>query len=182
MSNNCKRFSMHGMRSKAIIGPSIRWQDVIQLMAKKQKKSKRHQVGNAGRTAPAAATAIIRRRPEIPAFWIASNYSNNLSCWRLDLPTCGNANGVKVLRLPDLPFWTTIFWFWLQRKQTYFHTYFFASANLLGILFLFGTLSLIWAANPDFWVYKWNKWYAAFAIFCLGYKITQTEKNLDTVV
>ena len=42
---------------------------------------------------------------------------------------------LKVLRLPDLPFWTTIFWFWLQRKQTNFHTYFFASAFKLGDTF-----------------------------------------------
>lgn len=182
MSNNCKRFSMRGMRSKAIITPTIRWRDVIQLMAKKQKKSKRHHIGNAGRTAPAAATAIIRRRPEIPAFWIAIIIPIICLVGAWTYPPAATPMELKSYASQIYLSGLLFLWFWLQRKQPTFTLTFSPVRLSLVILFLFGTLSLIWAANPDFWVYKWNKWYAALSIFILGYQVTQTEKNLDTIV
>ena len=160
------------------MAPLNRWQDVIQLMAKKQKKSKRHQVGNAGRTAPAAATAIIRRRPEIPAFWIAVIIPIICLVGAWTYPPVATPMELKSYASQIYLSGLLLFWFWLQRKQPTFTLTFSPVRISLWILFLFGTLSLIWAANPDFWVYKWNKWYAAFAIFLLGYQITQTEKNL----
>ncbi len=161
---------------------STRRQDVIQLMAKKQKKSKRHNVGNSGRTTPAAASVIVRRKPEIPAFWIAVIIPIICLVGAWTYPPVATPMELKSYASQIYLSGLLLFWFWLQRKQPTFTLTFSPVRISLWILFLFGTLSLIWAANPDFWVYKWNKWYAAFAIFLLGYQITQTEKSLDTIV
>ena len=179
MSNKCKRFSMHGMRSKAIIGPLNRWQDVIQLMAKKQKKSKRHQVGNAGRTAPAAATAIIRRKPEIPAFWIAVIIPIICLVGAWTYPPVATPMELKSyasqIYLSGLLFSGS----GCKENRPTFTLTFSPVRISFGILFLFGTLSLIWAANPDFWVYKWNKWYAASQFFSWATRLLK-QKRIDT--
>ncbi len=75
-----------------------------------------------------------------------------------------------------------LLWFWLQKKQPDVTLTFSPARICFGLLFVAGTLSILWANNPDFWVYKWNKWYVGFAMFLLGINISQTEKNIDTVI
>ncbi len=161
-----------------------RWQDVIQLMAKKQKKSKRHPVDNAGRTAPAAAaaSAIIRRRPEIPAFWIAVIIPIICLVGAWTYPPVATPMELKSYASQIYISGLLLLWFWLQKKQTDVTLTFSPTRICFGLLFVAGTLSILWANNPDFWVYKWNKWYVGFAMFLLGVNISQTEKNIDTVI
>ena len=161
---------------------STRRQDVIQLMAKKQKKSKRHNVGNSGRTTPAAASVIVRRKPEIPAFWIAVIIPIICLIGAWTYPPVATPMELKSYASQIYISGLLLLWFWLQKKQTDVTLTFSPARICLGLLFVAGTLSILWANNPDFWVYKWNKWYVGFAMFLLGINISQTEKNIDTVI
>ena len=74
-----------------------------------------------------------------------------------------------------------LIWFLYNQNSKTTHFKFSSSRIAFGSLFLLGTVSVFWASNPDFWVYKWNKWYAGFAIFLLALHINLNEKNLRTI-
>lgn len=48
-------------------------------------------------------------------------------------------------------------------------------------LFGLATVSLAWSVNPDFWFYKWSRWYAGFVMFLFGMQLRQSTLNLDRV-
>ena len=74
-----------------------------------------------------------------------------------------------------------LIWFLYNQNSKTTHFKFSSSRIAFGCLFLLGTVSVFWATNPDFWVYKWNKWYAGFAIFLLALHINLNEKNLRKI-
>ena len=152
-------------------------------MAKKQKKRKGNSVNrNLGASQPTTSPAVaVRKKPEIPAFWIAVIIPVICFVGAWTYPPVATPMELKSYTSQIYLSGLLFFWLWMLRKQKTTILTFSPARIAFGLLFLVGTLSLLWASNPDFWVYKWNKWYAGFAIFLLGLQITQNEKNLDKV-
>lgn len=72
-------------------------------------------------------------------------------------------------------------YFWRRRREQESVLHFSPPVYAFTALFLLGTLSLVWSVNPEFWFYKWSRWYAAFIIFLFGLQLRQSTLNLDRV-
>lgn len=72
--------------------------------------------------------------------------------------------------------------FWRQRAQPKTVLTFSPTVLAFAALFLLGTLSVLWAANPAFWFYKWSRWYAGFVMFLFGLQLRQNTVNLDRFI
>jgi len=131
---------------------------------------------------PAPESVIKEKTLEIPAFWVAIIIPVICLVGAWTYPPVATPMELKSYASQIYLSGLFLLWFWLHRKKKNSTLTFSPVRIALGLLFLAGTLSLLWAANPDFWVYKWNKWYAGMIMFVLGLHITQNEKNLDTVV
>jgi O-antigen ligase len=153
-------------------------------MAKKQKKRKGNSTNGtlAASKQTAAPSIAVRKNPEIPVFWIAVIIPVICFVGAWTHPPVATPMELKSYASQIYLSGLLLLWFWLHRKQKEISLTFSPGRISFGLLFIVGTLSLLWASNPDFWVYKWNKWYAGFAIFLLGLQIIQNEKNLDRVV
>jgi len=151
-------------------------------MGKKSKQKKQRQEGHIERKVSGSSSSVVYRKPEIPAFWIAIIIPVICLVGAWTFPPVATPMELKSywsqIYLSGLLFFTL----WFNRHRTLNSLSFSPARACLGMLFIVGTLSLVWAVNPDFWVYKWNKWYAALVMFLLGIQITQNEKNFDTVV
>jgi O-antigen ligase len=153
-------------------------------MAKKQKKRKgSSRNGSLGvATQTVTSTVAVRKNPEIPVFWIAVIIPIICLVGAWTYPPVATPMELKSYASQIYLSALLLIWFWMLRKQPMVTLTFSPGRIAFGLLFIVGTLSILWASNPDFWVYKWNKWYAGFAIFLLGLQISQNEKNLDKVV
>jgi len=152
-------------------------------MAKKQKKRK----GNSGNGSlgtsnqTVASTVAVRKAPEISAFWVAIIIPVICFVGAWSFPPV--ATPMELKSYTSQIYLSGLLFLWLCIQKQELRTLKFSPARIcIGLLFLAGTLSLIWASNPDFWVYKWNKWFAGFVMFFLGLQISQHEKNLDTAL
>ncbi|MDG2175098.1 MAG: O-antigen ligase family protein [Gammaproteobacteria bacterium] len=163
-------------------------------MGKKHRKKKNRQSGQSG-AAPAPSTSrttpktahlstpkIAIKKPVIPAFWIAVIIPVICLVGAWSYPPVATPMELKSYTSQIYLSGLLLLWLWLQRNNKTAILIFSPGRIAFGLLFLAGTLSLLWAANPDFWVYKWNKWYAGFVMFLLGVQIIQNEKNLSTVI
>jgi len=73
------------------------------------------------------------------------------------------------------------YWFWMQRNSNKDVLFFSIPTTLWATLFIFGTISILWTVNTDFFFYKWLMWYSAAIIFFLGLQVQQTDKNLSII-
>ena len=151
-------------------------------MAKKQKKRNTRQKSSPAHQSTGGSTAVISNKPVIPAFWIAVIIPVICFVGAWSFPPVATPMELKSYASQIYLSGLLFLWLWLQRKRLVAELTFSPARICFGLLFLAGTLSLLWASNPDFWVYKWNKWYAGFIMFLLGLQILQNEKNLDTVI
>ncbi len=72
--------------------------------------------------------------------------------------------------------------FWHQRGQLKTTLTYSPTVLAFAALFLLGTMSVLWAANPAFWFYKWSRWYAGFLMFLFGLQLRQNGANLDRFI
>ncbi len=125
---------------------------------------------------------IQSKRLEIPAFWVAVIIPVICLVGAWTYPPVATPMELKSYTSQIYLSGLLLIWFWMHRDKPAFSLTFSPVRVAFLLLFIAGTLSLLWAANPHFWVYKWNKWFAGFVMFLLGLRITQNEKNLDTIV
>jgi len=151
-------------------------------MAKKQKKRNTRQKSSPAHQSTGGRAAVISNKPVIPAFWIAVIIPVICFVGAWSFPPVATPMELKSYASQIYLSGLLFLWLWLQRKRLVAELTFSPARICFGLLFLAGTLSLLWASNSDFWVYKWNKWYAGFIMFLLGLQILQNEKNLDTVI
>lgn len=151
-------------------------------MAKKNKKNRNKNTNTSGSGNSAVASAIVRRKPEIPVFWIALTIPLICVVGAWTFPPVATPMELKSYASQIYVSGLLLLWLWMQKKQSDLSLTFSPARICFGLLFLAGTLSILWAHNPDFWVYKWNKWYVGFAMFLFGVNISQNEKNLDTII
>ena len=133
-------------------------------------------------SSPTAASIIASKKPVIPAFWIAVIIPVICLVGAWSYPPVATPMELKSYASQIYLSGLLLLWLWLQRNHKAALLTFSPGRIAFGLLFVVGTLSLLWAANPDFWVYKWNKWYTGFVMFLLGVQIIQNEKNLSTVI
>lgn len=131
---------------------------------------------------PAPKPVFHDRTLEIPAFWIAVIIPVICFVGAWTYPPVATPMELKSYTSQIYLSGLLLFWFWMHRDRQTFTLTFSPVRVAFLLLFIAGTLSLLWAVNPHFWVYKWNKWFAGMVMFLLGLHITQNEKNLDTVV
>jgi len=155
-------------------------------MGKKHRKKKNRQSGQPGAAPapsfPKTSPKIAIKKPVIPAFWVAVIIPVICLVGAWSYPPVATPMELKSYTSQIYLSGLLLLWLWLQRNNKTAILTFSPGRIAFGLLFLAGTLSLLWAANPDFWVYKWNKWYAGFVMFLLGVQIIQNEKNLSTVI
>jgi O-antigen ligase len=163
-------------------------------MGKKHRKKKNKALAQSGiapasttsipvqTSSPTAASIIASKKPVIPAFWLAVIIPVVCLVGAWSYPPVATPMELKSYTSQIYLSGLLLVWLWLQRNNKTAILTFSPGRIAFGLLFLAGTLSLLWAANPDFWVYKWNKWYAGFVMFLLGVQIIQNEKNLDSVI
>jgi putative inorganic carbon (HCO3(-)) transporter len=126
---------------------------------------------------------VIRRKPlEIPAFWVAVIIPIICLVGAWTFPTVATPMELKSYASQIYLSGMLLIWFWMHRDKPKFSMTFSPVRVAFLLLFIAGTLSLLWAVNPHFWVYKWNKWFAGSIMFLLGLRITQNEKNFDTII
>lgn len=125
---------------------------------------------------------IQGKRLEIPAFWVAVIIPVICLVGAWSYPPVATPMELKSYTSQIYLSGLLLLWFWMHRDKPAFSLTFSPVRMAFLLLFIAGTLSLLWAANPHFWVYKWNKWFAGMVMFLLGLQITQNEKNLDTIV
>ena len=149
---------------------------------KSRNKRNRSQEQQTQKPVQQGTSVAISRKPEFSAFWVAIIIPVVclVGAWRF--PPIATPMELKSYASQIYLSGLLFIWLWISRDSKKFSLEFSQARIAFGLLFLFGTLSVLWAANPDFWVYKWNKWYAGFVMFLLALHITQNEKNLDTVV
>ena len=131
---------------------------------------------------PLKRHVIQGKRLEIPAFWVAVIIPVICLVGAWTYPPVATPMELKSYTSQIYLSGLLLIWFWMHRDKPAFSLTFSPVRVAFLLLFIAGTLSLLWAANPHFWVYKWNKWFAGFVMFLLGLRITQNEKNLDTIV
>ena len=131
---------------------------------------------------PLPRHVIPGRRLEIPALWVAVIIPVICLVGAWTYPPVATPMELKSYTSQIYLSGLLLLWFWMHRDKPAFSLTFSPVRVAFLLLFIAGTLSLLWAANPHFWVYKWNKWFAGFVMFLLGLRITQNEKNLDTIV
>ena len=131
---------------------------------------------------PLPKHVIQGKRLEIPAFWVAVIIPVICLVGAWTYPPVATPMELKSYTSQIYLSGLLLIWFWMHRDKPAFSLTFSPVRVAFLLLFIAGTLSLLWAANPHFWVYKWNKWFAGFVMFLLGLRITQNEKNLDTIV
>ncbi len=124
---------------------------------------------------------IQRKRLEIPAFWVAVIIPVICLVGAWTYPPVATPMELKSYTSQIYLSGLLLIWFWMHRDKPKFSLTFSPVRVAFLLLFIAGTLSLLWAVNPHFWVYKWNKWFAGLVMFLLGLQITQNEKNLDTI-
>lgn len=73
------------------------------------------------------------------------------------------------------------YWFWIHRDNKKDLLEYSLPSACFAALFVFGTASILWTINVDFFIYKWLKWYCAAIMFFFGLQIEQNEKNLSIV-
>lgn len=73
-----------------------------------------------------------------------------------------------------------LMYYWHIRKQPY-KLHLSAPTWAFAALFLLGTASVFWSVNPDFWFYKWSRWFAGCVMFLFALQIRQNTANLDRV-
>ncbi len=125
---------------------------------------------------------IQSKRLEIPAFWVAVIIPAICLVGAWTYPPMATPMELKSYTSQIYLSGLLLIWFWMHRDKPKFSLTFSPVRVAFLLLFIAGTLSLLWAVNPHFWVYKWNKWFAGLVMFLLGLQITQNEKNLDTIV
>lgn len=125
---------------------------------------------------------VAARLPEIPAFWVALIIPVICLVGAWTYPPVATPMELKSYASQIYLSGLFLAWFWLLRKQRSATLTFSPARVAFGLLFLAGTLSLLWAANHSFWVYKWNKWYTGLVMFVLGLHITQTRENMDRII
>lgn len=125
---------------------------------------------------------INEKKLEIPAFWIAVIIPVICFVGAWTYPPVATPMELKSYASQIYLSGLLLLWFWMHRKKHTVTLTFSPVRVAFALLFVAGTLSLLWAVNPDFWVYKWNKWFAGMVMFLLGLQITQNEKSLDTIV
>lgn len=130
----------------------------------------------------ASSQPIITKKPVIPAFWVAVIIPVICLVGAWTYPPVATPMELKSYTSQIYLSGLLLLWLWLQRNNKTAILEFSPGRIAFGLLFVAGTLSLLWAENPHFWVYKWNKWYAGFVMFILALQILQNEKNLDTVI
>jgi len=151
-------------------------------MAKKSKVKKVKQQPAAAAQNAEPAVIVKNKEAEFPAFWLALIIPVICLVGAWTYPPIATPMELKSYASQIYLSFIFLLWFWLHRNKKTAVLTFSPVRVAFGLLFIAGTLSLVWAANPDFWVYKWNKWYAGMIMFVLGLHITQSEKNLDTVI
>jgi len=73
-------------------------------------------------------------------------------------------------------------WLLHRREVSLIELRFSATTYAFAALFIVGSLSVIWSANPDFWFYKWSRWYAGFVMFLFGMQLRQNSMNLNRLI
>ena len=151
-------------------------------MAGKNRRKKSKSRAAAGTRPVAPASVPDRNTAGIPTFWVAGIIPVICLVGAWTFPPLATPMELKSYTSQIYLSGLLLLWYYLQRNRQWVSLTFSPARVCFGLLFLAGTLSLLWASNPHFWVYKWNKWFAGFVMFLLGLQITQNEKNLDTVV
>jgi O-antigen ligase len=131
---------------------------------------------------PLKRHVIQGKRLEIPAFWVAVIIPVICLVGAWTYPPVATPMELKSYTSQIYLSGLLLIWFWMHRDKPAFSLTFSPVRIAFLLLFIAGTLSLLWAANPHFWVYKWNKWFAGMVMFLLGLQITQNEKNLDIII
>lgn len=149
---------------------------------KSRNKRNRNQEQQAQMPDQPSTPVVVSRKPEISAFWVAVIIPVIclVGAWRF--PPIATPMELKSYASQIYLSGLLFIWLWISKDSKKLTLEFSQARIAFGLLFLVGTLSILWAANPDFWVYKWNKWFTGFVMFLLALQITQNEKNLDTVI
>lgn len=66
-----------------------------------------------------------------------------------------------------------LLWLFENRRATHRNVFQSPAILVFAALFVFGTLSRIWAVNPDYFVFKWLMWLAGAIAFFLALQIRQ---------
>ena len=109
---------------------------------------------------PLKRHVIQGKRLEIPAFWVAVIIPVICLVGAWTYPPVATPMELKSYTSQIYLSGLLLIWFWMHRDKPAFSLTFSPVRVAFLLLFIAGTLSLLWAANPHFWVYKWNKWFA----------------------
>lgn len=151
-------------------------------MGKKNRNRQNSAKGNAFIGKEATSSVLARKKPEIATFWVAVIIPAICLVGAWTFPPIATPDDLKGSASQIYLAGLLLLWLWMQRDRQYFTLEITPPRICFGLLFLFGTLSVLWAHNPDFWVFKWNKWFAGFVMFLLGLQITQNKDNLSTIM
>ena len=151
-------------------------------MGKKNRQKRLRDAASQAGTNNPNPKAIVYRKPEISPFWVALTIPMVCLVGAWTHPPVATPMELKSIASQIYLSGLLLLWLWMQRNQSACTLTFSPGRICFGLLFIAGTLSLLWASNPDFWVYKWNKWFTGFVMFLMGLQMAQSEKNLDTVL
>lgn len=137
----------------------------------------------AANPSPAVSVSDINSaRTEIPALWIAISIPLVCAVGAWTTPAVATPMELKSYASQIYLAGLLLIWMWINKNSHTNNLNFSFTRLCLGLLFLFGTMSIIWASNAHFWVYKWNKWFAALSIFLLAFQVKQSRDNLNTLI
>mgnify|MGYP005631512879 FL=1 len=74
-----------------------------------------------------------------------------------------------------------VFWCWQNRYAPYLNLHCTTVRLLFTAFFVFGSLSVLWSVNVDFFIYKWLMWYAGALTFFFVLQINHTKENLHAI-
>ena len=132
-------------------------------------------------TVTANGVVHLSKNPEAPVFWITLIIPIVCFVGAWTAPPVATPMELKSYASQIYLAGLLIIWLLLNLRFNKYEFKFCSARIAFLCLFLFGTASIFWAKNPDFWIYKWNKWYAGLAIFLMALHINLNEKNLRTI-
>ncbi|SVC90163.1 uncharacterized protein METZ01_LOCUS343017, partial [marine metagenome] len=123
----------------------------------------------------------VNKSDTIPIYWLVSLLPLLALVGAWTTPALANPDLLKAMTAQIYLSALLVFWCWQNRYAPYLNLHCTTVRLLFSAFFVFGSLSVLWSVNVDFFIYKWLMWYAGALTFFFVLQINHTKENLHTI-
>ena len=123
----------------------------------------------------------MNKSDTIPVYWLVSLLPLLALVGAWTTPALANPDLLKAMTAQIYLSALLLFWCWQNLYASYLNLHCTTVRLLFTAFFVFGSLSVLWSVNVDFFIYKWLMWYAGALMFFFVLQINHTKENLHAI-